>query len=384
MCCALVGVHDAKVMTFHKNLLLFIFALWSASVAITVAFPLYQYTNPYSYHYLHGNTEQSTFTYPYHFNDRDYHHDGYTPFLTTYDARLPWGNGQSIFPAVDHQDGRVTQLPAWYRHHYTDIVGGVPYSETQWAGQTPNFYARIAVRVRPFYDNPASCGATVIGPNVLISAGHCFKFHNDLDYVPLPFLFVPKIFLHVHIGATDTDDKGVSIGIEDIYIPISFDAGKREGDVAVIILKDVIPVEAYEPIRVMEAPTGGADGYTFAMGLTNAEMKPSEFRPLKLAHLYIRPQSSCRSHQLCSRTISTTSGGLCTHDSGSPLLLLQNGHFVLVGISRSAAPVTCIPVMKTHYYTSLTPYLDDLGVFISGELPPNWVKYTHGTRLVWK
>lgn len=323
---------------------------------LSVAHPLYHASVSYAYQYDAQH--------------HDFLHFGANHVTHSLDQFFPT---HALHPSLVPYDWRF----------YTDIVGGVPYSNTQWASQTPNFFARVEIRVRPFYDNPASCGATVIGPNTLVSAAHCFKFPNSLRYLPLPFLFVPKLFINIHIGSVDTSMDGTRMSIKDIFIPDSYHAGNRDGDIAVIVLDDIIPGDVYSPAPVYPAPTDGAEGLTFGLGLQDDAMKPSDYRQLRLARVSILPTRSCRSGALCSKTISDTSGGLCRHDSGSPLLLFQNNQFLLVGISRAASPVACLPRMKTHYYTTLTPYLDDLATFISGSIPPDWVKYTHGARFTW-
>lgn len=289
------------------------------------------------------------------------------------------------FTPPSHPHGNVLLSP--YAHH-ASIVGGSAYTASQWGDRAPNFFARISIHVGPFYDNAASCGGTVISPTIIVTAAHCVRFPNPVRYLPLPFLFVPQPFISVHVGSTDTRAAGTPVSVRDILLPAAYERGDPGADIAVVRLRSPVPSHAYEPVRARGAadgaPAAGAQALTVGMGLHDDAMRVWQVRELRIARVAILPARRCGRGGLCARTLSETSGGLCRHDSGSPLLLVEHGRFVLVGVSRAAAPVACLPVMKTHYYTPVWPFWQDLAELDAGIVPDGWVGYTHGVRITWR
>lgn len=262
------------------------------------------------------------------------------------------------------------------------IMNGAQYASLDGEQLQPsNFFARISVDSRPWYDynNSAMCGGTVISPQIIVTAAHCVRPRLEDEGFSIPF--IPLEFLSVRIGATDMGEgSGHGVTIDTIYVRTDYDASSLANDIAVIRLAAAMPEEIYCGMPLGRLGEGAQLAQTIGMGAASGSESGGDSRVLRSAFVVARTGGEgCAADRICGSPLRDSIGALCTFDSGGPLLTFSKPAFrlQLVGIARSASSAACMEHTVTNYYTPVTPYSDDLARFVSGDTPHGWVDYVY-------
>ncbi len=194
--------------------------------------------------------------------------------------------------------------------------------------------------------NPARstfwCGAVVISPRHVITAGHCAV--NSINERPWP-----ASSLFVVVGTNDrTDPAAERVDIVTSTIHPDFELEGFQNDIALLELDTAVTV----PPIVIPARIGGVDRFpgtgdvaiAAGWGQTSESGSDSDLlRQVELpvtSHLRCFPafqQSLAIEHRMCAGGLRDGGLDACAGDSGGPLVVHRNGIPVLAGLTSSGA-----------------------------------------------
>ena len=173
------------------------------------------------------------------------------------------------------------------------------------------------------------CGASVIGPNVLLTAAHCLANNRRID--------------SILVGATNRngDDHSLVITsdqIDRVTVHPSFDRRTLSNDLAVINLKSNLP-DKYTPINLDQRNTDTLAGRQVrAIGWGSTENSSNPWPDtLQEVSLPLITNGSCLTYytnvnqtMVCTYQVGKDA---CQGDSGGPLFIEENGRYSLIGVS---------------------------------------------------
>lgn len=220
-------------------------------------------------------------------------------------------------------------------------------------------------------DFQSICTGILMPQNVILTAGHCVSRTLKTMKVTFPSyrdcsgnrsisqdktFKVDRVIIHPTYNRDDPDSKGN--GIHSILKNFNF-------DMALIRLKGIAPSE-YQPLPLPDSNLDLSFVKQFIlMGFGKDEK--GELGELKMTHL---TQENLQDYDLNSPSMyfHQRYRGICSGDSGGPVLAVKNNNIVLVGISSSV-------VKKKE--SSDGEFCQQGAVFVSTSYYSDWIKEAH-------
>lgn len=220
-------------------------------------------------------------------------------------------------------------------------------------------------------DLQSNCAGILMPQNVILTAGHCVSRTLNTMRVTFPAFRdcsgnrsisqdktfkVDRVIIHPSYNLDDPNSKGN--GIHSILKNFNF-------DVALIHLKGIAPSE-YQPFPL---PDSNLDLFSvkqfILMGFGKDEK--GEFGELKMTHL---TQENLQDYDPNSPSMyfHQRDRGICSGDSGGPILAVKNNNIVLVGISSSVVKNKESPDRE---------FCKQGAVFVSTSYYSDWIKEAH-------
>ncbi len=223
-----------------------------------------------------------------------------------------------------------------------NIIGGSTTTIAEWPWQ-----ASITADSEFFLGNALSrhmCGGSLVAPNVLVSADHCF-----FDVLGGGAGFDdPDLFAAITGRTQLSSTQGAEVEVADVVFFVNgasqplYDPATNEWDVVYVVLaanssSETIKIAGPDENAVWAA---GRDAFTTGWGLTSGGGAVSDI--LREAALEMVSDSTCQSPSVWGSTFfpavmvcagaPTGDSGPCNGDSGGPLVApLKGGGFRLVG-----------------------------------------------------
>lgn len=207
-------------------------------------------------------------------------------------------------------------------HGEKAIVGGQETGYKSWRGVIGLYYAQ---------GNMGSiCTATLVHPQILITAGHCVYLQGQTDALNNPGN------LYIFGGANlNTGNVKYYPGPAKIVKHPTWNGNLSASGVDLAIIKLSSPITSVETygVRSGSAPSVGTKGKIVGYGLLRSNMP-----------------SSAGIHRMGDTTVRWVGNGLieignptgtCQGDSGGPLFTQQNGKWVLTGVTSFGISQTC-------------------------------------------
>lgn len=196
-----------------------------------------------------------------------------------------------------------------------------------------------AVVAIEFQTGELKCSATLITPQIALTAGHCgLTATNWYDY---------KIFVGETIGGA-----GTTIDVADARPHPGFDVATFANDLTLVFLHDPAPV-APKPL-LEQAPTAGASIRVAGFGITAASAGDQGTRRQGTATVGDLSPTEM--------TLSPTPSQPCSYDSGGPAFLTVGGIEYLAGVT-SRGDTGCASYSKEvrvdAYLDYIHGYLDE-------------------------
>jgi hypothetical protein len=266
-----------------------------------------------------------------------------------------------VRPILDPAVRAPLPFSRWPRQHLhlvgpevrTAVVGGFQASQGEFG-----FMALV------IYQLSASeyflCSATVVSPNVLLTAAHCVVDPNTgVVLNPAPYEVITGV-----ADWTDTSLRQTST-VSQVMVAPGFDRGRLMSDAALLILSAPISAPSVQlpTSSDLSLASPGAMATMAGWGETYKGSGPAH--QLGWADTVIQRDSYCEQFdfgplvyrpglKLCTVNWPHDDVGVCHGDSGGPLLAATStGQPVEVGIA-SYAPPDCNTV-DADYYTSVAP-----------------------------
>jgi hypothetical protein len=217
---------------------------------------------------------------------------------------------------------------------------------------------RQYLSIRNYAERQHRCGATLIGPNLVLTAAHCVakgQYAGD---------GLAKVFKdrRVRLGTRNLGKGGQSFAIAGVAVHGGYIPGRQNHDVALLLIKHDRDSGAYrqQPIAIADRPLpGGVDALAFGWGLTGAVapdgnilmsvdqrlqrnpevLQYGELRSVTLDQCRRKLAGHVAPGMVCMYSRATLEGAAsadgvftCRGDSGGPLVRKVAGRDVLVGV----------------------------------------------------
>ncbi len=209
-------------------------------------------------------------------------------------------------------------------HGEDAIVGGTETGYKSWKGVIGLYYSM---------GNAGSiCTATLVHPQILVTAGHCVYIQGQIDAVSSPNRLLVFGGANLNTGNV-TYYPGVSKIVK--HPKWTGNINNMTGAVDLAIIKLSAPVNTVETygVRSGSSPSVGTEGKIVGYGLSSSAN-----------------QSSAGIHRVGDTTVRSLRYGLievgnpagtCQGDSGGPLFTQQGGEWVLSGVTSFGTSETC-------------------------------------------
>ncbi len=201
------------------------------------------------------------------------------------------------------------------------IVGGEETDFQTWQGV-------IAIRI----GHEGICSGTLIAPEVVLTAGHCMRYHEhgyDFDFTVEPESIV------IYAGANVSKDSRFVAKAERIIVHPDWNGKFKDShaDLALILLDRPAEDLPSYGLRRLPAPLVASEGRLVGYGDAKDDGRMGVHRAGATTLLKIGPT-----------LIETgTPSNACQGDSGGPLLTLQDGRWVVTGVTSFGPVEKCSP-----------------------------------------
>lgn len=258
-------------------------------------------------------------------------------------------------PAMGHGSDVTARMAVWMAQFYSVL----PYSPAEIAADSklPEDQTQF-LRWRSYEERQHRCGATLIGPNLVLTAAHCVA---DGQYAGDGLAKVLKQ-RRVRLGTRKLGKEGQSFAIAGVAVHAGYDPDLVTNDLALLLLQPDrgSGTSRQQPIAVANRPLPGAvNALAFGWGFTGA-VSPSgnillslqserQHNPdvLQYGEMVSETVDKCRKKlpgrvfpgMVCMYSKAALEGApsadgvfTCRGDSGGPLVRKEGGRDVLVGI----------------------------------------------------
>ena len=268
------------------------------------------------------------------------------------------GNSNNIFQRGQSMHMRAAVLDeeaALDKSFLARIVGGSTADPTLYP-----FYAYFEiVKTDGGTQGTFICGGSLVAPDIVLSAGHCF--YGDIQNV---VVIVNNTNFNEFTGY-EYDRTVLSFKVHPNYIHETY-----TNDLAIVVLDS--PVTEVTPVSLnteLTTPTDGADVQVIGMGFTREVGPNDDTTPfpdvLQMTELQVVPTETCSNEyanagenavdgevNICAYATGKDS---CQGDSGGPLLQLVGDTFIQIGVvsygKGCAKEVSCrYRILKSFYF----------------------------------
>ncbi|KXN70027.1 trypsin-like serine protease, partial [Conidiobolus coronatus NRRL 28638] len=201
-------------------------------------------------------------------------------------------------------------------------------------------------------DRRTTCGGTIVGTNLVVTAAHCIGSRNPSDYI---------VAGHRHnLEASEQSEQAVRFQVSKVVVHPSYEPRSFDNDIALLVLNNNNPgaIQGANMDNMVQldtqGPREGATGKVIGWGLTQGGGRPSPV--LKELELRVISSNTCGqmfppfnpSHKICC---SATRQGesACQGDSGGPVM---SGN-TLIGVVSHGAEMCDAPA---SVYTRVANY----------------------------
>uniref|UniRef100_UPI003D9C87A0 transmembrane protease serine 13a n=1 Tax=Danio rerio TaxID=7955 RepID=UPI003D9C87A0 len=234
---------------------------------------------------------------------------------------------------------------------------GKQQSSSRIIGGTTSELGQYPWQVSLHYNKAHVCGGTLISPDFIVSAAHCFqgKMANSAYWL-------------VYVGTVSQQSLGMPYLVKKIIVSENYNSDTNDNDVALLILSR--PVAFSYTTQPVCLPTfnqtfsGGAQCWTSGFGTTKQGADRASSSLMSVS-VNIIDSSVCNSCQIYCGLITNNmicagdlKGGRdsCQGDSGGPLVCkADNNRWYLVGITSWGAG--CGQKQKPGVYSRVTSFL---------------------------
>ncbi|KAL4227332.1 hypothetical protein ACF0H5_012777 [Mactra antiquata] len=263
-----------------------------------------------------------------------------------------------IDQTVDNSCGIITRLKS-PTNPLLRIIGGDPALEGEWPWQ-------VAISDQ---SGKQFCGGTLVSPEIVISAAHCFLDYTESDVV---------IVLGEHHLIYQTGNE-VRRRAHIIVKHTGYNSHDRLDDFAFIQLDSPVDTSG-QYVRSACLPTPGVFNYTWSptdhcyvtgWGSTKSSSPDNDSRHLQHVRVNLVSQQQCSNawnsyvnitnKQVCAGTGTI---GTCHGDSGGPLVCIHDNRYYLVGVT-SYGYQSCSQDGYPDVYTRVASYIDWMEAYIA-------------------
>jgi hypothetical protein len=258
-------------------------------------------------------------------------------------------------PAMGGGSDVTASMAVWMAQFYSVI----PYTPAEIAADSklPDDKSQFLAR-RTYEERQHRCGASLIGPNLVLTAAHCVakgQYAGD---------GLAKVLKQrrVRLGSRKIGQGGQSFAIAGVAVHAGYDPNRQNHDIALLLLRPDRGSGSAQPppISVADKPLpGGVNALGFGWGLTGAVapngnimltldsrlqgnadvLQYGEMRSVTLNECKKKFSGEVAAGMVCMYSKSALAGGqgadgvfTCRGDSGGPLVRKIGGRDVLVGL----------------------------------------------------
>ncbi|GAA2518375.1 serine protease [Pilimelia columellifera] len=224
------------------------------------------------------------------------------------------------------------------------IVGGKASTvEYPWMARI-----RVPVEGKGF----AICGATLVSPDVLLTAHHCLH-DGPGNATPLP----GKV--EAFIGKLDWK-QAEPAGLKRVEAVRQAGKGVKKGDWAVVKLTEPLPLSGYPLLPTAKTHDAGPTFRALGYGKTSSSAAKSE-QFLREVDLPVIGDSKCGQYaavEVCAGDLANGGIDTCQGDSGGPLLKQVGAGWVQVGVTSWG--IGCARKGQAGHYTRVSAFTADI------------------------
>jgi hypothetical protein len=258
-------------------------------------------------------------------------------------------------PAMGHGSDVTARMAVWMAQFYSIL----PYSaaEIEADSRLPESEKQF-LALRSYEERQHRCGATLIAPNLVLTAAHCVA-KGQYAGAGLSKLFTQR---RVRLGTTRLGKGGASYAIAGVAVHAGYDPDRTNHDLALLLLRPDRGSGSIrqEPIDVADRPLpGNVNALGFGWGFTGAVSPNGNIMLAEGSRIQDNPDvlqygemvsvtlDTCRRKlagrvapgMLCMYSRAALEEGrsadgvfMCRGDSGGPLVRKAAGSDVLVGV----------------------------------------------------
>jgi hypothetical protein len=258
-------------------------------------------------------------------------------------------------PAMGHGSDVTARMAVWMAQFYSIL----PYSaaEIEADSRLPEEETQF-LAFRSYEERQHRCGATLIAPNLVLTAAHCVA-KGQYAGAGLSKLFTQR---RVRLGTTRLGKGGASYGIAGVAVHAGYDPRRTNHDLALLLLRPDRGSGSIQqkPIAVADRPLpGNVNALGFGWGFTGAVSPNGNIMLAEGSRIQNNPDvlqygemvsvtlDTCRRKlaervapgMLCMYSRAALQDGLsaagvfmCRGDSGGPLVRKAGERDVLVGV----------------------------------------------------